>query len=252
MKTITEFIQQLAFPETSRVNDKVFKRLFYEHGQLTSADKKLFAEDVDDITCLYMLTPKTIAINAFHDDDRVYDEIAVLLVKLRKQNSAPRIASLIQRTIPYPVILLISYQEQLMLQLADKRINKADSSKLVIADSISSDWLNLNEPAIYSQAFINTFSIKQLRYSHLYHFYQDWMQALLNLNSAKYVNKNLQDQLGDYVLQRQTLEQIETTQSSINELRKKIKAANQLNEQTRLNIQIKSLQNTLEELKTQL
>lgn len=252
MKTVTEFIQQLAFPDAASVNDKVFKRLFYEHGQLTSADKKLFAEDVDDITCLYMLTPKTIAINTYHDEDRVYDEVAVLLVKLRKPKSASRIATIIQRTIPYPVIMLVSYQDQLMLQLADKRINKADSSKLVIADSLSTEWLKLTAPEVHTQAFISTFSIKQLRYSHLYHFYQDWMQILLNLNSAKYVDKNLQDQQGDYALQRETLEQIEMTQSRINELRKKIKAANQLNEQTRLNIQIKTLQSTLEELKTQL
>ncbi|MCC5796759.1 MAG: DUF4391 domain-containing protein [Methylophaga sp.] len=250
--SIEEFIDQLGLPEASKVDSKVFKRLFYEHGELKSVDKKLFSDDVDEIIIRYTLTPETIPIRDYQDDDRVYDEIAVMQVKLRRDKPAKRIAEIIQRSIPYPLIILFNHDQSIMLNLADKRLNKADSSKLVIESMLHSPWLDLSAAPEFAKNFLQGFSIRQCRFGNLYQFYQDWMQAVLNLNASQYVKKDIKDKPADYETQHKALQAIDTANEKINELRSKLKSANQLNEKMQLNVQIKAQQQKIEQLKQQL
>lgn len=250
--SVEEFIQRIGLPEQGKVDSKVFKRLFYEHGDLKSADKKLFSDDVDEIIIRYTLTPETIPIRDYQDDDRVYDEIAVMQVTLRRDKPAMRIAEVIQRSIPYPLIILFSHQQLIMLTLADKRLNKADSSKLVIESILHSPWMDLSSPPDFARDFLHGFTIRQCRFGNLYQFYQDWMQAVLNLNASQYVKKGINETSADYDTQRLAIHGIESANEKINELRRRLKSANQLNEKMQLNVQIKAQQDKIEQLKQQL
>jgi hypothetical protein len=250
--SLEAFIEQLGLPEAGKVDSKVFKRLFYEHAELKSADKKLFSDDVDEIIIRYSLTPDTIPIRDYQDDERVYDEIAVMQVTLRRDKPAEHIAEIIQRSIPYPLIILFKHEQSMMLNLADKRLNKADSNKLVIEDMLHSPWLDLSSPPEFGKNFLQGFSIRQCRFGNLYQFYQDWMQAVLNLNASQYVKKDIKYKPVDYQTQHRALQAIHTANEKINELRRKLKAASQLNEKMQLNVQIKAQQDKIEQLKQQL
>lgn len=249
---VEEFIQRIGLPKQGKVDSKVFKRLFYEHGDLKSADKKLFSDDVDEIVIRYTLTPETIPIREYQDDDRVYDEIAVMQVSLRREKPAKRIAEIIQRSIPYPLIILFKHEQSMMLSLADKRLNKADSSKLVIETMLHSPWLDLRSPPEFARNFLQGFSVRQCRFGNLYQFYQDWMQAVLNLNASQYVKKDISEKPADYETQHKALQSIDTANEKISELRRKLKAASQLNEKMRFNVQIKTQLDKIEQLKQQL
>ncbi len=106
-------------------------------------------KDVDKIRWLYTLKPSTINIAPYNDSQREYPEIAVMQVELSRTERVMRIAHFINRSIPYPLVLLftcdIEGQASLAIGLADKRINQADKEKWVIVDSIQTDWFDLSD-----------------------------------------------------------------------------------------------------------
>ena len=54
----------------------------------------------------------------------------------------PLQAEVVQRAIPYPLVIVFEYEQSLDISLADKRINRADSSKLTVAHFYESGWLS--------------------------------------------------------------------------------------------------------------
>ena len=158
------FLEGLNVPNSCVLNKPLFKKMFQEHADLDAKDKKALKDDVDKIRWLYTLKPSTINIAPFSDDLRDYGELAFLHVELSNTKSAERIGQLINRAIPYPLVIFFVHaenkgtegtgdsdsnvrekqhdKEQLAICLADKRINRADQAKWVIEELQLSPWLS--------------------------------------------------------------------------------------------------------------
>jgi hypothetical protein len=67
----------------------------------TTADRKLIQEGIEEITWVAALKPASIGVPEYHDEQRTYLELAVLLVDLREAGKVTRLAELIHRAIPY-------------------------------------------------------------------------------------------------------------------------------------------------------
>src|ERR1700704_821863 len=91
---------------------RVFKSLFHENAVLGITDKKAFRDDVDTIMWQYTLKPTTIPIAAYEDDTREYLEVALLQVNLQTPQRIGRIAEIIHRAIPYPLIVVFSWESK--------------------------------------------------------------------------------------------------------------------------------------------
>lgn len=150
--------------------------MFQEHADTDAKDKKALKDDVDKIRWLYTLKPSTINIAPFSDDLRDYGELAFLHVELSNTKSAERIGQLINRAIPYPLVIFFVHaenkgtegtgdsdsnvrekqhdKEQLAICPADKRINRADQAKWVIEELQLSPWLGLGCKTQSEQAFL--------------------------------------------------------------------------------------------------
>lgn len=100
IRSIEAFYANLALPEACALSKRLFKKQFYEHGQLVAADKKAFVEDIEWIDWSYTLKPSTINIPKLEDDSHEYLEIAVLQVALTATQRHARIAAVIQKAIP--------------------------------------------------------------------------------------------------------------------------------------------------------
>ena len=101
--TLEQFYQNMAVPENCALGKRIYKKQFYENGQLNAADKKAFAEDIEGIEWRYTLKPATMNISRFEDDTHEYLEIAILQVLLTAIERTARIAAAMQKAIPYPV-----------------------------------------------------------------------------------------------------------------------------------------------------
>ena len=130
---VKAFYGNLAVPDSCLLGKRVFKKHFYEHGKLNAADKRTFVEDIDSIEWRYTLKPSTVNIPRFKNENYEYLELAILRVALTSRTRYKRIAEVMQKAIPYPLLILFNWKddsdEQVALNIADKRINRADSNK---------------------------------------------------------------------------------------------------------------------------
>lgn len=244
----------IAIPASCQLGKRVFKKQFVENSTLGAADKKAFQEDVETITWQYTLKPTTIPIQPYVDAEREYLELNVLQVQLRSERRYKRLAEMIHRAIPYPLLLLLSWQEQVALILADKRLNRADNSKIVVETIYDTGWLTLTALTDWQADFLADFSLPNFSYLNFYALHQDMVRRIVALNSAAYTG---QYQLkprdtGPLTLQVAQLVQLEKLEQEQAEIRSQLKREKNLGKQVNLNVRIKQLADQIDTLKDQL
>lgn len=249
---IEGFYQKLAIPESCHLGKRVYKKLFYENANLNAADKKAFTDDIDDIHWLYTLKPETINIGRFQDDEHDFSEVAILQVNLKDKKPYKRIAQVIQRAIPYPLMIVFVEGSSMALSLADKRINRADREKITVVAFHETDWLDLANLTEAEQAFLDNCAITGFSYHNFYEFYGDLTARIIALNCA-HLNGTFNL---DTALSRQErldlLTHIRQTQQQLAELRAALKNESQFNRKVQLNMQIKQLEQQFNQQRQQL
>lgn len=229
----------LNIPDSCFVGSTIYKKLFYENADLGTRDKAIFADVIEKIKWVYCLKPETINIPSFKDQVRDYPEIEVIEVKLKKDASLKRIAEMIMRTIPYPMLLVFKWEDKKQLYVAHQRINQNDSSKNTIEDFIATGWLD-------SKSFLFAkLDIKEMRFTNYYTLYSDLVDAISIYKVADIV-KDKAPITG--IEARELAKQIEEIDGQITSLRARLKKESQFNRKMELNIEIKKLEQKKDKL----
>lgn len=238
-----DFINKLNIPEVCELNKNVYKSLFYDKSDMKYSDKQVFTKDIEKISWLYTLKEDTISISAYGDEEKDYSEIAIIEVDLRKTNRIERVADIMQRTIPYPLMIIFKYENNILINLAHKRINKADHEKATYNQLIQTDWIDLEKLNEQEKHLIDNLNFQDLSYFNFYQFYSDLVERVIAYKFSKYTgqykldnNRNSEDMLS-------LLSKIENNEVKIKSLKRKIKKENQFNKKMDLNINIKKLKN---------
>ena len=105
--TPEQLVESLDLPPQAMVNQRVPKKLLVENGAPTAADKRLIQDSIEDLFWVAALKLDTIGVTAYRDDTREYLALAVLTATLRSA-ATPRLAELVHRAIPYPVLLIVA------------------------------------------------------------------------------------------------------------------------------------------------
>ena len=191
--------ENLALPESTFLGTRITKKMLIDNNELSSQDKKLVTDTIQSIEWQNTLKPETLNVAVYVTDAVEYIEIAVIRVVLKKvgnetnsKNKAKsnssllsKVAKLLHTLIPYPVILLLELDEELAISLADKRINQADKSKLVIENIYNSGWLSSMGLTENENAFLNDFSLKNVSSLNYFELYQDFISMLIGLETSK-------------------------------------------------------------------
>lgn len=254
ISSIDGFYDNLAVPETCGLGKRLFKKQFYEYGQLNAADRKAFVEDIETIDWRYTIKPSTINIPKLEDQTHEYLEIAVLQVVLTTIERHARIAAVIQKAIPYPLLIIFVSGSRMAINAAEKRINRADANKIVVETSHETGWIDLSKAREEQSAFLSDFRVTKFSYRNLYDFYQDAVERIVALNCAKYSGqyrppvanaKPKTDRL-------EALRQMDKLQQERTETRNKLKKEKNLGTQVSLNTRIKQLSDRIEAIRTEL
>ena len=215
------------------IGNTIYKKLFYENADLASGDKSLFTDAINKITWVYCLKPETINIPPFKDQVRDYPEIEVIEVDVNKDYKLKRIAEIIMRTIPYPMLLIFKWEDKKQLYVAHQRVSQSDSSKNTIEEFISTDWLH-NNSALFAKL-----DVKQMRFTNFFALYSDIVDAI----SIYKVSDVIADNTSITGAEARALSaQIEDIEGQITSLRAKLKKESQFNRKMELNIEIKRLE----------
>lgn len=243
---IEDFLNSLSIPETCRVSKKIDKKEFIENFSLNVNDRKILSKYINKITLEYLLNQDNINILPFTDEIKDYSEIAIIKVQISNQDKLKPINNIIQQ-IPYPLIVFYIYENQISLSLCAKRINKADSSKLVVDDVNFSEWIDLNSINEIDKKFLENLNINNHPFTDFLSFYESFIDTLIAHKSAKYsgtlnISKDTKNILND----------IQNLEINIIELKNKIKKETSFNEKVNMNIELKKLNDKLKDLKGKL
>ena len=264
-------IHALRLPEGCRVDQRIPKKLLLENGAFTAADKRLITEAIEEIQWVAALKPNTIGVPDYRDTLREYLEIAVLAVTVRgvvKPASHSRLAELVHRAVPYPVLLLLIKGQSLTLSLAHKRWAQNEADKVVldgrlISVRVSASLSEVNaadsshpDPAAAAQAenaFIQSLSVTRQPQATLHALYQGWVDCVQALLAARltgsYQTPTTPEQAA---ARRQALADCERLVTEVSRLRAQAAKEKQIARQVELNLTLKRVQAELATARQQL
>lgn len=226
-----DIYDKLCIPVECSINRTVFKKMFYENAALSKSDKDLFVDSIDKITWIYCLNQDNMNIPAYTTDEREYLEIEVMEVALSENKGIKRIAEIIMRAIPYPMLLIFSFENKHQLWTAHQRFNLADNNKITLEEPICTEWLD-NSSNLWDKLNISNF-----RYSNFYDMYSDIIDAVAVFNAEKLTDKEISGKDARELLRRNA-----EIDNQIAALRAELKKATEFNKKMEINMKIKKLE----------
>jgi len=246
---IDALYQKMAIPDACHLGKRVFKTLFHENAVLGATDKKAFREDIDTITWQYTLKPATIPISAYEDDRREYLEVALLQVNVHTPKRIGRIAEVIQRAIPYPLIMVFSWETKCALSVAQKRFSQAERGAIVAEDIRTTQWIDLEAPSALEEEFLCSLAVPTLPHTNFYAFYSAIMDRCIALECARFTGKYCPSVVPEERESRLSrLAASRALEDRIAERKAAIRTETQFNRQVELNAEIKRLEQELRQV----
>lgn len=261
----TDVVAALCLPDSARVDQRVPKKLLLENAASTASDKRLITDAIEEIQWLAALKPNTIGVPSYRDAQREYLEIAVLAVTLRgavKPASLARLAELMHRAVPYPVLLLMQ-GPALTLSLAHKRWAQNEAGKVVLeGDPVSASLSHATEDAAavedaiapqIERAFVQSLSIARQPQTTLHALYQGWMERVWAWQAARLTGTYQADTTPEQAAARwQALADCERLEAEVSRLRAQAAKEKQIARQVELNLTLKRVQAELATARQQL
>ncbi len=249
---MNRFYEKLNIPKNCIVDNTVFKKAFLENADLLAFDKKIINEHIKKVTWKYCLKPDTINIQPYKSDERDYLEIEIMEVQLNDASKIKRIAEIIMRAIPYPILLVLVKESQIQLVTGDMRKNLSDSSKVTVEDFSFTGWIDLNVEDNFRDNLFTELNISKLSYINFYEMYKD-ITAKVNLyNVSKIKGEVVNSETVSDSDVKACYDKIKSIEVEISALKSKVKKAGSIKEKVELNIQVDNLKKEINILKSKI
>jgi hypothetical protein len=96
------------------------------------------------------------------------------------------LAELLHRAVPYPMVLLLNSEQDLMLSLAHKRWAQNEAGKVVLDGGVVEVVLPSNSPSsVLDLAFMQAMALGRQSQTTLYALYQGWVDSVQALLAAR-------------------------------------------------------------------
>ncbi len=248
--TLQTLIDALDLPDSTRVNQRVPKKLLVENGAPTVADKRRINEGIEEIQWVASLKPNTVGVPVYVDEVREYLEIAVLTVTLRPEAKAGRLAELIHRAIPYPLFLVLVQGDQTILSLAHKRRAQNEAEKFVLDDGVVDVVVSGDDPlsAGVKKQFLDALALGSQPRTNLMLLYQGWIDTIVALQASRLNGSFVQAASKDLAVERrEAVLMCRELEAKIAVLRNTAAKEKQMARRVELNWEIKALEFALAE-----
>lgn len=274
MLSVAELVDSLRLPASCRVDQRVPKKMLAEHGAPTAADRRLLTDGIEELHWIAALKPGTVAIPEHRADGREYLEVAVLGVQVRathgKASQWLRLAELVHRAVPYPVLLIQTLvpsatgmpddvppppPAQLALSLAHKRAAQNEVGKVVLdGELVRSELLGPDTGnASVAGPLLEAMALDRQPHQDLMALYQGWMDCLTAAEAARLTgNFRLPNGPTAAAAQREALRACQRLEQEAARLRSQAAKERQISKQVDLNLALQRLQADLNEARARL
>lgn len=269
-----ELVDALRLPVSCRVDQRVPKKVLAEHGAPTAADRRLLTEGIEELQWIAALKPGTVAIPEHRANGREYLEVAVLSVQVRsthgKASQWLRLAELVHRAVPYPVLLIQTLvpsaiatlddgpprpPAQLALSLAHKRAAQNEMGKVVLDGELVLSELLGPDPGAASVVgpLLEAMALDRQPHQDLMALYQGWMDCLTAAEAARLTGTfRLPNGSTAAAAQREALRACQRLEQEAARLRSQAAKERQIAKQVDLNLELQRLDARLRAARAQL
>lgn len=223
----------LHLPESAVVANRIDKKALYDNADLSANEKRWLKDDVEKITWEYRIANDTVNIRGYVDDSVDYSEIQVIGILLRTESHARNIADLMLRSMPYPLIIILSHDEKLMIVGSHVHINQNDRSRLTVEEPVRSKWLSVDDD------MLEILDMSSPGPSDLRQLYIRFIDSLMRLNISEERGFETVIETAD---SKQVLDRLGIIDQDIRKLTSELRNEDHFNRQVELNGRIKKLQ----------
>ncbi|MDC3221479.1 DUF4391 domain-containing protein [Gammaproteobacteria bacterium] len=244
-KAIETIWNAISFPESALLGKRIPKKQFLDNASLGASDKKCFKENVKNVYWEYTLKPSTCPVLPYRDNEREYLEVAILQVAMNSQKGHRRIAEIIHRVIPYPLMLgFYTESGDIALSIAPKRFSQAEHGAFVTERFYSTGWMNSEAFKTFEAAFVASLAWDSMPLQTYGTLYNAWTDRFTGYECSVLSGTFT---IGKVVDRLEGLTRYREIESRISELRGQLKKA-AFNRQVELNTQIKKFEQELKQL----
>ncbi len=237
---MNRIFKYLNIPPFCQVGNTIFKKSFYDNADFSKADRTIFTEQIDKLIWGYCLKPDTINIKPYKDDVREYSEIEIIEVKLNTDGKTRRIAEIIMRTIPYPMLLVFTLDNKMQMCAAHQRSSLADQSRNTVEEMIFTDWIDTDNLNDKDEMFLKSLEFKNLSQNNYYRFYSDIVDRLIVCNASKLIDGYITGKDAEEV--KRVYDEILKIDALVKSLKLRVKSDDQINRRVEMNIEIRELE----------
>jgi hypothetical protein len=261
-------VRALALPANAYVGQRIAKTLLIEQianlPGTTPSDKRLVNDLLAELHWLAALKPATCGLAAWQTGTHDYLEIAVLHAvlrdgaatsTLRSSTQLTRLIELIHRTIPYPVVLIISQPtaegQTEQLSLAHKRLSLGTGSAMVLEHTANTQPIATKSIAacasktgataqfVHYLAFNRAPGLPPLQFNDLHARYSDWLHAIEALAAFEHTGQFSVAASAPHAAQRRSsLAAYDQLGQQLTSLRAQASKESQLGQRATLNLKI--------------
>lgn len=211
-------------PHSTVVNRKIPKNKFYEKLQANHHIKETFTRQVESIIWKHKLSKETI-----HLEPRDgIEELQVFEIHLKVKSYSGDLLRSIDKAIPYPILYVLKFEDQVKLSIAYKVRNQTDDNRSVIRSYHESDWQPEGELQF---EIIHGLDLKAV--------YENVIRNLLSVKAKPDIELTV-------VLERQV--QMEKLTQECQRLESRIRSEKQFNRKVELNMELQRKRQELEQL----
>jgi hypothetical protein len=175
--------------------------------------------------------------------------VAFLHVDLKTQKRTGRIAEIMHRAIPYPLLIVFAFEKMCALSTAHKRFSQAEKEAIIAEDFIITDWISLSAPTPVQKEFLASLAVAGLPHTHFFAFYSAIVDRLVALDCARLTGEYRLESITDKrEARRKRLAACHELEGRIAEYKVAIKKETQFNRQVEMNTDLKQIKSQLAEL----
>jgi hypothetical protein len=251
---LNQIINILQLPERCLVNKKITKAFFKRNFDMTSAEKSLLDDynAISAIDWIASISQANANVPAYQDYESTFEEIQVIAVTTSTESltkNAAKIIDLIQKYIPYHILLIVNDGVNSIWNVTYKRINQNDNNKRTVDKKFTTDNITTNTTNKVHEAFIEALSFSRVPSNNLKVLYDGYVQCFVGLTTAPIIGTFETRPTERTKEDVERLERITTLEKEITTLTNAAQKETQLNKKIELNTQVQQKRKQIEILK---
>ncbi len=239
-----DVVRALGLPPAAFINQRIPKKMLIENAVTTAAEKKLINQHVDELRWTAVIKPASLGIPAFSDERSEYLEVAVLELRCREGCSPLRIATLIHRAIPYPLMLIQENVGSATISLTHLRRSQSAAGETVLDGDLYGAELRPDKGS--TGRFLESLEVTKQPQGNLKDFYQGWVLKVEAYVASHITGRFVAEVGQDAAFKRRVaLAEHGRLTKEISSLRAKAGKERQVSRRVEFNVKLKQLESLL-------